>query len=342
MALGRVVTGDSFDDFLKSIAQDLARGNRRFVARNFLLDEGVASERQRSYHAAGAMQHHATFEDWNEIHNEDYLRSRVFLRKLQPQIPTLIDPAHNENCPETFRYRSSFQTYGASDAGLELIRVERVERMAHHPLSITADALLQAAHDFLANRSSVQHKQNLDAALEEWQRFRDLRPVWTGYWIDVEEIFRPDQGYDPEDWSSELRDCLGLYHLDPFARPGVEINIMVFRYRVGELPELKGERTLRPIAVPTVLDGHFGEAFCPAPVGQACGYVVYLGSAPYRPRREILHPAIQFRAEHLYNVGKITRPVPPDLSVARREHLRWVRGETGRSDYAANTDGDLL
>jgi hypothetical protein len=341
MAFGQIVAGDEFDDFLQSHGQDISLGNRRFVARNFLLDENVAPERQSSYHAAGAMKHHAAFKDWQEIHNEDYLHSQVFLRKLRPQIPTLIDPADLENCPETFRQRSSFRTFGASDAGLELIRVERVERMAHHPISMTADKLLQAAHDFLTNRSSVSHKQDLDAALEEWQSFRDLRPVWSGYWIDVKEIFEPNLGYDPEDWPNELRDCLGLCHLDPFARPGVEINIEVFRYRVGELPGLQGERTLRPLAVPTVLDGQFGEAFCPAPNGQACGYVVYLGSAPYRPRREILHPAIQFGAEHLYKVGKITRPVPADLSAARREHLSWVRGETGRSDYSVNMDGDL-
>lgn len=38
MAFGKIVAGNAFDDFLQSVAPNAALGNRRFVARNFLLD----------------------------------------------------------------------------------------------------------------------------------------------------------------------------------------------------------------------------------------------------------------------------------------------------------------
>jgi len=38
-----------FREFLANEAQDRAQGNRRFVPRNFLLDEGVGPERAQVY-----------------------------------------------------------------------------------------------------------------------------------------------------------------------------------------------------------------------------------------------------------------------------------------------------
>lgn len=323
MPFGRNVPNDVFDDFLQLIAKDPSQGNRRFIARNFLLDEGVTPDRQSRYRDEGAMAHHATYENWGTVHN-DYLDSHVFLIT-----------ADTENCPETFRDRRYLQTYGKSDIGLELIRIEYVPSTQK-----SNDALWQAARGFLEN-PSLPHEQALNVALEMWQRSRDLRPVWAAYWIDVEEIFKPNPEHDSEDWPNALRDCLGLYHLNPDSRSGVKVDIMVFRYPVKELATFKGDRVLRPFAVPTVLDSNFSVAFCPAPAGQVCGYAVSLENVPLRHRREVLHPVIQFKAKHLYKIGTITQPVPKDLSDVRREHLRWVRNETTRPDYADITDGDL-
>jgi hypothetical protein len=340
MCFGRIVDSDVFDHFLQSLAQDVSLGNRRFVARNFLLDEGVSPERQSSYKAAGVMMRHAKFDDWNEIHN-GYLLSRVFLKKPQ-QVPTQIDRTDEDNCPETFRHPTAFRTFGAADANLDLIRVEQAQSIARRAGFNSVDELLSLAGEILAGPSSTQQNQQLNSALEIWDRSRDLRPVWASFWEDMWDLFGPDPANDPDDWPNELRDRVGLYHLNPAPRSRGEIHIFVFRYRVSALPPLKGERNLRPLAVPTVLDGRFGEAFCPAPGGQPYGFVVYLGNQRYRPRRELLHPSIQFRAEHLFRVGTITRPSPADLIAARSEHLQWLRAETDRTDYALTTDGDLL
>ncbi|MEE8586278.1 MAG: hypothetical protein V3T83_15645 [Acidobacteriota bacterium] len=43
----------------------------------------------------------------------------------------------------------------------------------------------------------------------------------------------------------------------------------------------------------------------------------------------------------MFRVGAITRSAPPDLTDPRRVHLRWLRVNTGRPDYAMSTDGDL-
>jgi hypothetical protein len=46
--------------------------------------------------------------------------------------------------------------------------------------------------------------------------------------------------------------------------------------------------------------------------------------------------------EHLHRIGYISKRVTDDLSEARLAHLLWVQKESGRSDYALMTDGDLL
>lgn len=48
MCFGRIDINHPFDGFLKSHATDNSQGNRRFVARNFLLNEGVVPARQQA------------------------------------------------------------------------------------------------------------------------------------------------------------------------------------------------------------------------------------------------------------------------------------------------------
>ena len=338
MCFGQIVDDDAFDGFLQSVAQDHSLGNRRFVARNFLLDEGVSPERQRSYEAAGVAERHAGYGDWEEVH-EDYLLHRVFLGGPY-QMATQIDKADEENCPETFRHQIVLRAFGGTDVNLDLIRAERVERIAQGS-GLSSMELLSLAQEVMAT-PSFQQIQKLNSALETWGRNREQGPVWAVFWEEMADLFASDSTYEPADWPNELRDRLGLYHWNPASRSQEEIYIFVFRYPVSVLPPLKGERDLRPIAVPTVLDGHFSEAFCPVPSGQPYGFVIYLGQQPYRLQRELLHPSIQFRAEHLFRVGTVTCSPPADLTGVRRNHLQRLRAETNRTDYAIDTDGDLL
>ena len=203
MDFGRLTKGDLFDDFLQSLAHDNALGNRRFVARNFLLDQGVSSERQDSYAASGAMQAHASFESWSALHRNNYLFAGVFLSKQAT--PTQIDITDRENCPETFRSLEAFRRFGASDERLELIRVEQAQSIAQRAGFPSTAELLAVAREYLQS-DSEQAKKQLDSILEVWGRSLDLRPVWAAFWEDLRETFEND----PTDWADQLRDQLGL------------------------------------------------------------------------------------------------------------------------------------
>jgi hypothetical protein len=81
----------------------------------------------------------------------------------------------------------------------------------------------------------------------------------------------------------------------------------------------------------------------PAPRGGLTGHTLDLSGNSETPRREVLHPTLAFRAEHLWRAGAISAPfVASSLDTLRGLHLLWLREQTGRDDYAADTDGDLL
>ncbi len=148
---------------------------------------------------------------------------------------------------------------------------------------------------------------------------------------------------DPPGWPNRLRDRLGLAQYDPAARGG-PIDILVFRYEVGALAWIEelGADT-RALVPPTVLDGGFSEAFCPAPPGARTGHTLDLGGDNDHPPREVLHPTLGFGARHLWRVGTISAPVDPGLfETLSGLHLLWLRDRTGISAYGADTDGDLL
>jgi hypothetical protein len=166
MAFGKISSGNAFDDFLQSLVPDASSGNRRFVARNFLLDESVDPERQKSYEAEEVMIGHATIHEWEEMHNV-YLGARVFLTSLQrADIATRIDTTDEKNCPETFHYQAALREFGTADGKLELIRVEQVDSIASSAGFSSASELLDLANAYLSNRTSDQHKQHLNSALE--------------------------------------------------------------------------------------------------------------------------------------------------------------------------------
>lgn len=347
MCFGQIISGDAFDDFLHSMSQDTSLGNIRFIPRNFLLDEGINSHRRKSYEAIGGIQAHASFDDWVGIHN-DYLNSQIFLVRPLP-LPNIFDVADEKYCPETFRHVDSFDEFGAADPNLYLIRVERADHISRLAGLNSVNELLELARkveDLNSSRKEANINQTtregqlLNSILEVWSRSLDMRPIWAGFWENFGELFGSEPASDSDAWPDELRDRLGLYHLDPFALSVAEIPILVFRYPVKLLPRLKANRTLRPITVPSVLDSRFGEAFCPAPSGRPYGFTIYLGQRDYRPQREILHPPMQFRPEHLFRVGVVKRRLPSDLSAARSLHLLWLRLETNRPDYSVITDGD--
>src|SRR5262249_49097068 len=158
---------------------------------------------------------------------------------------------------------------------------------------------------------------------------------YCGFFAELEELFESHS----TSWAAPLRDRLGLAHLDP-GELGKPIDVLVFKYPVSQVTRLAGAAThTRPLVAPTLLDGAFSEAFCPAPRGGLTGHVVNLDWEDQDGRRmrnntlrrEVLHPKTRLRAKHLFRVGKIELPVDfESLPLARAAHLAQVRWETGR------------
>ena len=183
----------------------------------------------------------------------------------------------------------------------------------------------------------------LDAVLEE--AFLgprcDHRPVFAAFYEDLMEELADRAGAT---WANQVRDRLGLYHLNSWGGT-FPIPVFLFRYPLRDVPREKGVTgaSRRPLVVPTVLDHRFSEAFCPSPQVMVACQLVDIGPVPAKqPAREVLHPFMPMKAQHLYRVGEVNRPVPSDLGPARREHLEWLRLLSGDATHATGTDGDLF
>lgn len=332
--------GDGWVDFLERIGVDPA-GESAFVARNFILDEGVLAERFESYKESGAMADHGTIEAWTMAHGL-YLSERVFRLPVGLGPPALVDPSDVYSCPETFRFIDAASPFLSSDSKARLIRIEELSFVADIGEVVSRPTLKSWAEAVVLSRDS-EATRNLDLVLETWSRKIDLRPVFAGFPRDMEDLFGDEPAGDQEDWADTLRDRLGLAHYDPGSL-GTNIDVLVFVYPVSMVPTLTGtSRMTKPLVPPTVLDGRHSRAFLPAPRGSLTGHVIDLSSEARDLRREVLHPRLALTAEHLWRVGTIQRPVDLSaLSTARALHIELIRQASGRPDYGVGTDGDLL
>lgn len=321
-----------FDRFLEKEANK--PGNRRFIARNFLLDEGVSASRVSAYKDLAATDGIATQTEWKNRH-EHYLTERIRLpRPTDYRVPRSIDPTALRDCPETFREGATFCSFGATDPSYDLIRIVNAERMAWY--APRPDQFIGLVEDYLASNSE-EARLAIGSTISFWLEPRDLRPVFAAFWYGVRDLLEDG----PEDWADQLRDRLGLIRFNPVG--GRKIPVLIFRYPVRLVPKIAKPRAeCRALAVPTVLDGEWSESFCPVPSGQEAGFAIDLSAGLEHRAQEVVHPHVRFSVEHLCRIGYISRRVPDDLSEARLAHLLWVQEASGRDDYALMTDGDLL
>lgn len=339
-------TDSGFAAYLSQLGGDRSAANC-FAARNFLLDEGVLPARALSYLNAGAATAHGSLEDWQGRHG-DYLKDFVFRPLPSDGPPQRLDPANLDTCPETFQNVEAQPQYLGCAETLDLVRVESlgfIARAAH----VTVAQLKALASQVIRGMSPIDESawtlavMELEAILQAWSRHIDLRPVFAGFWEDMQSVFGADSNVDPAGWADTLRDRLGLAHHDPVAKGG-PIDILVFRYPVKLIPSLCDGSAVagRPLVPPTVLDTRFSEPFLPAPKGSQTGHTVELAANTHLPRREVLHPNVVFWARHVFRVGTIRKPLPGDLPYARGLHILDLQQQTGRADYAADTDRDLV
>lgn len=321
----------------------VAQSNDAFVARNFLLDEGVTADRFSSYQQSGGAESHSDFSGWKSAHSQ-YLAEKIEV-PVESDVPASLDARDPDSCPETFQTIESDSPFYQADAAIHLIRVERLQRIADASGVNSAELKLWAQRVAASpDDTSTNEFQNLGDAIEQWQASLGMWPTFAAFWEDLRDLWDLWEPEDRIDWADELRDWLGLLHLNPGPRILPEIDIIVFRYPVSAVPNLVGaaDSTIRPLVPPTVLDGRFSTAFCPAPAGHPNGFTVALNDQCDPVRPEILHPNARFRASHVWRVGSIRRTIDvAKLAEFRAYHLEVLRERAGRTDYAEQTDADI-
>jgi tetratricopeptide (TPR) repeat protein len=323
--------GGDFGRFLRQGGVDATWENRRFIARNFLLDEAVSDDRVASYYRGSPHLRFMDFNEWNSHHNS-YVDVAVYRPRPALGVPREVDVA-SDIWPETFRTGLAFRDFGLVDEALLLIRVEDATRIARRSGERT-EQIVEWATGVEQNSITPEAQRDFTAALDIWQESLDLRPMYASFWEDLKDVF--PSGYH---WPDALRDRLGLYHYDPNAAGG-PIPMVVFRYPVRIVPRRRGEVSVRAIVRPVVLDGRFAEAFCPAPGGSLDGCAVDLSARLEQPWREVVHATARLQAEHVFHVGEVKAMVPDDLTEARMAHLTWLRIDW--PTFANGTDADLF
>jgi len=293
----------------------LTRGCR-FVARNFLLDEGVPVGRASAYlnQLGGPCE---SMDRWSEEHDR-YLTERV-------QTTT-------EGGSETFRPGFARAVESDLDQGIDLIHVAASSSVTR---SVGADhAKFEELLDWFAASASADgdlRRYALDGILRTWSTRRPPMPVFSTFWECVRELLEPAQDQEVQDWSDSLQNLLGLQHFPAGSR------MLVFRYSV-KLVRATAKGWANPFSVPTVLDGRFHEAFCPAPREAQEGRAVDLRARLEQPAIEVLHPPLELGLQHLFRVSPRLDVRPSDVSAAREAHLLQLRDMFSRQDYALDTE----
>ena len=169
-----------------------------------------------------------------------------------------------------------------------------------------------------------------------WNQRRDARPAFAAFYDEVRHES------DDEDWPHALRDRLGLGHYGHAG--GAPLPVALMRYPLADVHSAQArQQPSSACALPTVLDGGMHPFFFPVPREHPYGATVHL-----RPDRadtltaEIVHCRIDYRREHLYRLGTITRPHRLDdgqLREARDLHLLALREECGREDFGEFFEG---
>lgn len=310
---------------LSSILDDLRRsGDAVLAARaeNFRFEERISSSRLDRYEASFAPSGGA-YDDWLASHS-DYLNAAIYAELPETFSATNQDAAlpaavSSSLGQEQFLIRIESLDYALGDLGLSLPDLEHnlaVYGGRADPTVSSGDAkaFLQKVCDSL-NRNPFA-----------------VRPRFAAFAQELEADI------SATDWTTRLRDRLGLAHLPPTGTYG-PYPVVLMRYKVKEVTQRA--KTLSadfPLAVPTVLDAEPYEIFHPSPKELSYGRTLNLAGAGDCDQlvSEVLHLRIDYSPGHIWKVGAITGRAdvsPPRLTVLRSDHLVCVQLQSNRDDF---------
>ena len=292
------------------------------VADNCRFDERAGAGRWRRFEdllSALVVDHGAVgWRDWTEA---DRLHLDRYCNVPRPSVP------------DAFLDINQAAWLGGLSDNQTLVRIEALNRPLHNSgldLDRLKNLLQRADHgDGDANRA-------VRSFFDAWNQRRDARPAFAAFYDEVQ------QESDDDDWPHALRDRLGLGH---YGRAGgAPLPVALMRYPLADICSAQARQRLSTAcALPTVLDGGMHQFFFPVPREHPYGATLHL-----QPDRadtltaEIVHCRIDYRREHLYRVGTITRPHGLDdgrLREARDLHLLALQVESGRGDFGETFEG---
>ncbi|MCB1767237.1 MAG: hypothetical protein KDJ22_14470 [Candidatus Competibacteraceae bacterium] len=142
-----------------------------------------------------------------------------------------------------------------------------------------------------------------------------------------------------------LRDFLGLGSYNPTSHVA-PIPVLLMRYTVAEVLADKSSGT-PGFVIPTVIDGRLNPFFFPTPhpapdsdaakyeIGRAVNLRPVTTQSEYRMGMELVHSRIAYKPEHIWRLGRVSRPLTGDLAILRGLHLAWLQLEADRNDFGA-------
>jgi len=294
---------DNFYNLLRKI-KNATHPEEQAVTENFILEECLSNEREDSY--ANFLTSPQDLDSWNSDH-ENYVSDKIQLLKGLPETFTNINTRNLLPDIEQEQYLLRLENLAA---------LEKIARDDNDTIP-----LIDFITRYLRDSKDQEALHVIQDFLTKCNRYRDLRPIFVGFWGEVRDLLEPND----DDWANKLRDRFGLGHLDPYNENGEDIPVLLFRYRVKEVVNTapKGRNFA---AIPTVLDSALGPFFCPTPRNQTLGQTLDLTPGDdneYELNCEILHRYIAYQPSHIHRVGWITKSPGKTCEKARRIHLEY-------------------
>ena len=235
------------------------------------------------------------------------------------------------------------------DAFLEINRSAWLDALSDNQTLVRIEALnqplqnsgldLDGLNDLLrrADHGDGDAGRAVHTFFDGWNQRRDARPAFAAFYDEVQ------QESDDHDWPHALRDRLGLGHYGYAG--GAPLPVALMRYPLADVysAQQSQPQPSSACALPTVLDGGMHPFFFLVPREHPYGATVHL--LPDRAdtlTAEIVHCRIDYRREHLYRLGTITRPHRLDdsrLHEIRDLHLLALQVACGRGDFGELFEG---
>lgn len=281
------------------------------VAENFVLEERLTEQREDSYEAFITSPINEI--NWHGGHGK-YIKENIFV---------------SPGTPETFTNHNQPNLLTNIDKDQYLVRLEDISNPVNRT-GHSANEMFVYINNFHKNPGNNAAKDIIEKFLTNWNRIRDFRPIFAGFWGEVKDIFTDLKGNEivNDDWANKLRDRFGLGHYDPMN--GEPIPVLLLRYRVSDILDVNPEET-KIAAVPTILDSKLSPFFFPTPQnGWNQGQSLDLSAGnenDYSLNCEIVHKFIPYQASYIYHLGWITKSPGKTCEKARKIHLQYLQDD---------------